>query len=95
MNRRGFLGMLVGGVAVAAAAQSFPFRVFSFPTNPLVVPTFEPHLAGWWSYRYTMTVTLPPNASGRIRYIDCVPAITEPVLRPYRTYIIGQEGLIV
>lgn len=33
MNRRGFLKMLVGGVAVAAAAPSFPFRVFSFPSD--------------------------------------------------------------
>jgi hypothetical protein len=30
-NRRNFLGMMVGGVAAAAAVRTFPFRVFSFP----------------------------------------------------------------
>lgn len=39
MNRRGFLRGLVGGVAVAAAAPTFPFRVFSFPTE-IVIPEF-------------------------------------------------------
>jgi hypothetical protein len=35
-NRRGFLKMmggLVGGVAASAAVRTFPFRVFSFPTE--------------------------------------------------------------
>jgi hypothetical protein len=32
VNRRGFLGLMVGGVALAAA-RSFPFRVFSFPKD--------------------------------------------------------------
>lgn len=36
MNRRGFLRAMVGGVAVAAAERTFPFRVFSFPKE--VVP---------------------------------------------------------
>lgn len=31
--------MLVGGVAVAAAAPSFPFRVFSFPSEIKIAPT--------------------------------------------------------
>lgn len=44
MNRRGFLRGLVGGVAVAAAAPTFPFRVFSFPTE-IVVPQFHPNLS--------------------------------------------------
>ena len=30
MNRRNFLGLMIGGVAVSAA-RTFPFRVFSFP----------------------------------------------------------------
>lgn len=33
MNRRSFLKGLIGGVATAAAARTFPFRVFSFPTE--------------------------------------------------------------
>lgn len=31
MNRRNFLRAMVGGVAVAAAERTFPFRVFFFP----------------------------------------------------------------
>src|SRR5258708_33970393 len=33
MNRRSFLGSLVGGVAATAAVRTWPFRVFSFPTS--------------------------------------------------------------
>lgn len=33
MDRRGFLKMLVGGVATAVAVRTFPFRVFSFPKD--------------------------------------------------------------
>lgn len=33
--------MLVGGVAVAAAVPSFPFRVFSFPTEIKIAPVAE------------------------------------------------------
>jgi hypothetical protein len=36
MNRRGFLGTLVGGVAAGAAVRSWPFRVFSFPQNIVI-----------------------------------------------------------
>jgi hypothetical protein len=32
-NRRQFLSTLIGGVAAGAAVRSFPFRVFSFPTE--------------------------------------------------------------
>lgn len=37
-SRRSFLKALVGGVAVAAAARTFPFRVYSFPTAPVIAP---------------------------------------------------------
>lgn len=37
MDRRGFLRSLIGGVAAGAAVRTFPFRVFSFPTE-IVVP---------------------------------------------------------
>ncbi len=33
LDRRKFLGLLVGGVAAGAAVRSFPFRVYSFPTE--------------------------------------------------------------
>ena len=37
MDRRGFLGMMIGGIATAAAVRTFPFRVFSFPKEIKVV----------------------------------------------------------
>jgi hypothetical protein len=37
MNRRAFLGSLFGGVAASAAVRTWPFRVFSFPSE-IVVP---------------------------------------------------------
>lgn len=56
MNRRGFLRGLIGGVAVAAAATSFPFRVFSFPTE-IVRPKFN----------IIIDPLMPP---GRIAFMD-------------------------
>jgi len=41
MDRRGFLKTLIGGVAATAAVRTFPFRVFSFPSeiaSPLLFP---------------------------------------------------------
>lgn len=35
MNRRGFLGAMVGGIATAAAVRTWPFRVYSFPAEPM------------------------------------------------------------
>lgn len=36
MDRRDFLGTMIGGVAAVAAVRSFPFRVYSFPSNIVV-----------------------------------------------------------
>lgn len=33
MDRRGFMKMMVGGVAAGAAVRTWPFRVFSFPCD--------------------------------------------------------------
>lgn len=33
MERRAFLRTMIGGVAAAAAVRTFPFRVFSFPSE--------------------------------------------------------------
>ena len=40
MNRRGFLGALVGGITTATAVRTWPFRVYSFPTNIQPAPLF-------------------------------------------------------
>jgi len=33
VNRRRFIGTLIGGVTASAAVRTFPFRVFSFPAE--------------------------------------------------------------
>lgn len=38
MDRRKFLGTIVGGVAATAAVRTWPFRVYSFPTNIVTLP---------------------------------------------------------
>jgi hypothetical protein len=44
MNRRGFFKLTVGGVSTAAAVRTFPFRVFSFPSEIKIArePFIEP-----------------------------------------------------
>jgi hypothetical protein len=32
MNRRKFIGLTIGGIAVSAAVRTWPFRVYSFPS---------------------------------------------------------------
>lgn len=39
MNRRAFLSSLIGGVAASAAVRTFPFRVYSFASEIVVVNT--------------------------------------------------------
>ena len=36
MDRRGFMKMMVGGLAAGAAVRTWPFRVYSFPSE--IVP---------------------------------------------------------
>ena len=38
MDRRGFMKMMVGGLAAGAAVRTWPFRVYSFPAE-IVAPT--------------------------------------------------------
>jgi hypothetical protein len=33
VNRRSFLNLTVGGIAAAAAVRTWPFRVYSFPSD--------------------------------------------------------------
>jgi hypothetical protein len=33
MDRRNFIGTLVGGLAATAAVRTWPFRVYSFPSD--------------------------------------------------------------
>ena len=52
MNRRSFLGTLVGGVATAAAVRTWPFRVYSFPSaitmmDPAIEQLMIKHVIAW------------------------------------------------
>jgi hypothetical protein len=62
MNRRGFLRAMVGGLAIAAA-RTYPFRVFSFPTE--IRPAFSGGLdlgsTGDWT-AYSLISILPADA---------------------------------
>ena len=46
MNRRGFLTSLIGGVSATAAVRTWPFRVYSFPTDIAVARDLE---AEFWA----------------------------------------------
>ena len=37
IDRRAFLGTLIGGTVAAAAVQTWPFRVYSFPSQ-IIIP---------------------------------------------------------
>jgi hypothetical protein len=55
MNRRNFLGSLVGGIAAGAAVRTWPFRVYSFPSelkifDPVVGQTVYATGAGGSNY---------------------------------------------
>jgi hypothetical protein len=45
LSRRDFLRLSIGGIAAAAAVRTFPFRVYSFPSE--IVPAEPP---GYWAY---------------------------------------------
>lgn len=47
MDRRSFIRGLIGGVAAAAAVRTFPFRVFSFPTAPIVAAPRDYFAIDW------------------------------------------------
>jgi hypothetical protein len=78
MNRRGFLGTLFGGVAATAAVRTWPFRVFSFPTeivkpelltNIRLIRGFDPaqmKMVSRWDVLYGFA-NLENNANLRLR----------------------------
>jgi hypothetical protein len=75
MNRRSFFRKAATGAAVLAIAPT----VLSEPFMPKTYTTYlmgqdaivsEPEITGWVSYKYHMTVSLPPDRSQRIRFIE-------------------------
>jgi len=75
MNRRSFFKKATSGAAVLAIAPA----VLSEPFMPKTYTTYlmgedaiiNSDLVGnWVSYKYHMTVSLPPDRSQRIRFIE-------------------------
>jgi hypothetical protein len=77
MNRRNFLGSLVGGIATAAAVRTWPFRVYSFPSE---LKIFEPALG-------QMVYTTTPGGSGYFLVNDVI------TLHPAQAYALKQLGV--
>lgn len=71
MNRRHFLGTLLGGVAANAAVRTWPFRVYSFPTE-IVLPKRELEIETTWYSPEGKKMQV-----GRFRIM--VPVDTDPV----------------
>lgn len=64
MDRRGFLKLLIGGVATTAAVRTFPFRVYSFPTE-LAAP-WPILVAPGWGYTDAQALFLSSDGVYRI-----------------------------
>ena len=67
MNRRNFLGMMVGGLAATAAVRTFPFLVFSFPkeVKPLnVAPLAPKEIIELWKQRLELIKRFGDDAGG-------------------------------
>lgn len=68
MNRRNFLGTLIGGVAAAAAVRTWPFRVYSFPGDigePDLFDATRSYRSYWMSFMF-----MPPIPPELIRYME-------------------------
>jgi hypothetical protein len=69
MDRRKFLGSLIGGIAATAAVRSWPFRVYSFPTEIDAFPECVfPDIVRQQLYLTTST----PGSSGYFKVGDWV-----------------------
>jgi hypothetical protein len=60
MNRRAFLGVMIGGIAAGAAVRTWPFRVFSFPTE---IQIAEPDFIVQPLYDFFMVASNMPRSS--------------------------------
>lgn len=61
MNRRAFLSTLVGGVAAAAAVRTFPFRVYSFPKEPVRIAAWEKTYIDAFRLQMATIYQVPPS----------------------------------
>lgn len=60
MDRRSFFRTMVGGVATSAAVRTWPFRVFSFPSNVCVPKHRFNFVKGYYPFHsFTVDLELP------------------------------------
>lgn len=95
LNRRGFLRAMVGGIAVAAAERTFPFRVFSFPKEIVVPPGFIglqlEQIAHMLPELMAGDAMLLQKMGG-LRYFDVMPSHIGPYLGLRRTLALPQNS---
>lgn len=87
MNRRKFLSFLGLGAVVAVIPS----------LSPTPFPTFEGFNPAWVKYKFRTTVTLPPDRSYRLRFIDTggVPGnllSAKSAKSGYRTYVFADKS---
>jgi hypothetical protein len=73
MNRRNFFGLMVGGLAASAAVRTWPFRVFSFPSEIRIGQTYDDLYDLWHGrvrppWRLGMAVSAPELSYPGILY---------------------------
>jgi hypothetical protein len=97
MNRRAFLGTVVGGVAAGAAIRTFPFRVYSFPTDIKVVSAME--FPAWMysatNFFHNAKIDAPADPEERRRISDALYAGTRGFYGPalFSDEQLAQAGL--
>jgi hypothetical protein len=97
MNRRGFLGTLVGGVAAGAAVRTWPFRIFSFPSEVKVFAPVDPIIGNAFSLEkadelmriyYKPAIVRQFNTTALLwkRWVeqDCIPISSRSIEIPVR-----------
>jgi hypothetical protein len=83
MNRRSFIGLMLGGVAATAAVRTWPFRVFSFPSEVTIASPLD-------FYKLMGELYLQrPNMVGRIDNIETPTALIHPEHAKYLEGLFG------
>jgi hypothetical protein len=94
MNRRSFLGLTFGGVAATAAVRTWPFRVFSFPTKPILRATsvrfirqFDPmqqKMISRFDVLYGFGQLHAPSAIGAVKIINASDSLDQETLDSFK-----------
>ena len=88
MDRRNFLRKMIGGVAVAAAVRTWPFRVYSFPTVPTRVDMLD--MSHWGGYDDYVWYLHPDQKKA----FDAIQAIELETLRKHIPELIRRQKVV-